>query len=108
MQQLAEHNLVPEAWGGDTIMVEVSALQGTGLEDLLEQIVLVAEIEELVASPEGRARGVVLEAELEVGRGPVASVVVQRGTLRVGDAVVAGAAWGKVKALIDDRGDQDR
>ncbi len=106
MQQLAEHNLVPEAWGGDTIMVEVSALQGTGLEDLLEQIVLVAEVEELVASPEGRARGVVLEAELEVGRGPVASVVVQRGTLRVGDPVVAGAAWGRVKALVDDRGDQ--
>src|SRR5579884_1676652 len=105
MQQLAEHNLVPEAWGGDTIMVEVSALQGTGLEDLLEQIVLVAEIEELVASPEGRARGVVLEAELEVGRGPVATVVVLSGTLRVGDAVVAGAAWGKVKALIDDRGE---
>ncbi|MBV8461817.1 MAG: translation initiation factor IF-2, partial [Acidimicrobiales bacterium] len=105
MQQLAEQNLVPEAWGGDTIMVEVSALQGLGIDDLLEQIVLVAEVEELVASPEGRARGVVLEAELEVGRGPVASVIVERGTLRVGDPLVAGAAWGRVKALVDDHGD---
>jgi translation initiation factor IF-2 len=105
MQQLAEQNLVPEAWGGDTIMVQVSALQGTGIEDLLEQIVIVAEVEELVASPEGRARGVVLEAELEIGRGPVASVIVQRGTLRVGDPLVAGAAWGRVKALVDEHGD---
>jgi translation initiation factor IF-2 len=105
MQQLAEQNLVPEAWGGDTIMVQVSALQGTGIDDLLEQIVVVAEVEELVASPEGRARGVVLEAELEIGRGPVASVIVQRGTLRVGDPLVAGAAWGRVKALVDEHGD---
>ena len=105
MQQLAEHNLVPEAWGGDTIMIEVSALQGLGIDDLLEQIVVVAEVEELTASPEGRARGVVLEAELEIGRGPVASVIVQRGTLRIGDPVVAGAAWGRVKALVDEHGD---
>jgi len=106
LQQLSEHGLVPEAWGGDTIAVEVSALQNLGIEDLLEQVVLVAEIEELVASPEGRARGVVLEAELEIGRGPVASVIVERGTLRVGDPIVAGAAWGKVKALVDDHGNQ--
>ena len=106
LQQLSEHGLVPEAWGGDTITVEISALQNLGIEDLLEQIVLVAEVEELVASPEGRARGIVLEAELEVGRGPVASVIVERGTLRVGDPIVAGAAWGKVKALVDDHGDQ--
>ena len=106
LQQLSERGLVPEAWGGDTITVEVSALQNLGVDDLLEQIVLVAEIEELVASPEGRARGVVIEAELEAGRGPVASVIVERGTLRVGDPIVAGAAWGKVKALVDDRGDQ--
>ena len=106
LQQLSEHGLVPEAWGGDTIAVEVSALQSLGIEDLLEQIVLVAEIEELQASPEGRARGVVLEAELEIGRGPVASVIVERGTLRVGDPIVAGAAWGKVKALVDDHGHQ--
>ncbi|HWD52502.1 MAG TPA: translation initiation factor IF-2 [Acidimicrobiales bacterium] len=106
LQQLSEQGLVPEAWGGDTITVEVSALQDLGIDDLLEQIVLVAEVEELVASPEGRARGVVIEAELEVGRGPVASVIVEQGTLRVGDPIVAGAAWGKVKALVDEHGDQ--
>ncbi len=106
LQQLSEHGLVPEAWGGDTIAVEVSALQNLGVDDLLEQIVLVAEVEELRASPEGHARGFVLEAELEVGRGPVASVIVERGTLRVGDPIVAGAAWGKVKALVDDKGEQ--
>ncbi len=97
---------MPEQWGGDTIIVEVSALQGTGIDDLLEHLILMAEVEEYRASPEGRARGVVLEANLETGRGPVATVIVQRGTLRVGDAVVAGSAWGKVKALIDDHGDQ--
>jgi translation initiation factor IF-2 len=105
LQQLSERGLVPEAWGGDTIVVEVSALQGTGIEDLLEQISTVAEVEELTARVEGEARGVVLEANLEAGRGPVATVIVQAGTLRVGDPVVAGAAWGKVKALIDDQGD---
>ena len=105
LQQLSERGLVPEAWGGDTIVVEVSALQGTGIENLLEQIVLVAEVEELTARVEGEARGVVLEANLEAGRGPVATVIVEQGTLRVGDPVVAGAAWGKVKALVDDRGD---
>lgn len=106
LQQLSEYGLVAEAWGGDTITVEVSALQNLGVDDLLEQIVLLAEVEELVASPEGSARGVVIEAELEIGRGPVASVIVDRGTLRVGDSIVAGAAWGKVKALVDDKGDQ--
>jgi len=105
LQQLSERELVPEAWGGDTIVIEVSALQGTGIEDLLEQIILVAEVEELTARVEGEARGVVLEANLEAGRGPVATLIVQQGTLRVGDPVVAGAAWGKVKALVDDRGD---
>ncbi len=105
LQQLSERGLVPEAWGGDTIVVEVSALQGTGIEELLEQITLVAEVEELTARVEGEARGVVLEANLEAGRGPVATVIVQQGTLRVGDPVVAGAAWGKVKALVDDLGD---
>jgi len=106
LQQLSERGLVPEAWGGDTIAVQVSALERTGVEDLLEQIALVAEVEELQASPEGRAMGTVLEANLEAGRGPVATVIVESGTLRVGDAVVAGAAWGKVKALVDDAGDQ--
>jgi translation initiation factor IF-2 len=105
LQQLSERGLVPEAWGGDTIVVEVSALQGTGIDSLLEQITLVAEVEELTARVEGEARGVVLEANLEAGRGPVATVIVQQGTLRVGDPVVAGAAWGKVKALVDDLGD---
>ena len=105
MQQLSEQGLVPEAWGGDTITVELSALQSAGIEDLLTQIVVLAEVLELRANPEGRARGVVLEANLDIGRGPVATVVVQSGTLRVGDTIVAGPAWGKVKALIDDTGD---
>jgi translation initiation factor IF-2 len=106
LQQLSEQGLTPEAWGGDTIVVQVSALQSLGIDDLLEQLAVVAELEELQASPEARGRGVVLEANLESGRGPVATVIVQSGTLRVGDSVVAGAAWGKVKALIDDRGEQ--
>ncbi len=106
MQQLSEHGLVPEAWGGDTITVEVSALQDLGIDDLLDHIAALAEVLELKASPEGRARGTVLEANLDVGRGPVATVIVQSGTLRVGDPIVAGPAWGRVKALIDDRGDQ--
>ncbi|MGH9086941.1 MAG: translation initiation factor IF-2 [Acidimicrobiales bacterium] len=105
LQQLSERGLVPEAWGGDTIVVQVSALEGTGIDDLLEQITLVAEVEELRASPEGRARGTVLEATRDPGRGPVATLIVESGTLRVGDPVVAGAAWGRVKALVDDHGD---
>ncbi|HEX9968637.1 MAG TPA: translation initiation factor IF-2, partial [Acidimicrobiales bacterium] len=105
LQQLSEHELVPEAWGGDTITVEVSALQNLGIDDLLEQLLVVADIEELTANPEGRARGTVLEANLDTGRGPVATVIVESGTLRVGDPVVAGAAWGRVRALIDDKGD---
>ena len=103
-QQLSEHGLVPEEWGGDTIMVEVSALHNLGIDELLEQLLLVADVEELEANPEGRAAGLVLEGNLDVGRGPVATVLVQRGTLRVGDPVVAGAAWGRVRALLDDRG----
>ncbi len=106
MQQLSERGLVPESWGGDTIMVEVSALQGLGIDDLLEQILVLSEVLELRASPEGRARATVLEANLDIGRGPVATAIVQRGTLRIGDPIVAGAAWGRVRALIDDRGDQ--
>ncbi|MSX69022.1 MAG: translation initiation factor IF-2, partial [Actinobacteria bacterium] len=106
LQQLTEHELVPEKWGGDTIVVEVSALQETGIQELLEQLVIVAEVEELTAPLVGKARGSVLEANLEIGRGPVATVIVQRGVLRVGDPIVAGAAWGKAKALINDRGEQ--
>ncbi|HZU72121.1 MAG TPA: translation initiation factor IF-2 [Acidimicrobiales bacterium] len=105
MQQLSEQGLVPEQWGGDTIMVEISALQNLGVDDLLEQLLLLADVEELTANPEGRARGTVLEANLDIGRGPVATVLVEKGTLRVGDPVVAGAAWGKVRALVDDKGD---
>ncbi|HWD24533.1 MAG TPA: translation initiation factor IF-2 [Acidimicrobiales bacterium] len=106
MQQLSEHGLVPEPWGGDTIMVEVSAIQNLGIAELLEQLIVLSEVLELKADPEGPARGTVLEANLDIGRGPVATVIVQSGTLRVGDTIVAGAAWGKVKALIDDQGDQ--
>ena len=106
LQQIAEHGLVPEKWGGDTICVEVSALQGLGVDDLLEQVLLIAEVGELTARTEGPAVGSVLEANLEVGRGPVATVMVQKGQLKLGDAIVAGAAWGKVKAMIDDKGRQ--
>ncbi len=106
LQQLSEHGLVPEKWGGETITVEISALQNLGIDELLEQVLLVAELEELTARPEGRATGTVLEANLEVGRGPVATVMVQQGVLSVGDVVVAGPAFGKVKALIDDQGNQ--
>ncbi len=106
LQQIAEHGLVPEKWGGETICVEVSALQGLGIDDLLEQVLLIAEVEEYAARTQGRAVGTVLEANLEVGRGPVATVMVQKGQLKLGDAIVAGAAWGKVKALIDDKGRQ--
>jgi len=106
LQQLSEHGLVAEKWGGETIIVECSALQSLGIDDLLEQLVIVAEVEELRAPTTGRARGAVLEANLEAGRGPVATVVIQKGTLKVGDAIVAGAAWGKAKALIDEHGKQ--
>ena len=102
---VAEQGLVPESWGGDTIYCEVSALKNQGIEELLDQVLLVAEVEDFRASPQGRAEGVVLESNLDIGRGPVATVLVQHGTLRVGDPVVAGAAWGRVRALLDDRGE---
>jgi len=106
--QLAEHDLVPESWGGDTVVVEVSALQNLGVDDLLDNLNVVAEIEDLRADPNGRSQGVVLESFLDVGRGPVATVLVQRGTLKVGDPLVAGAAWGRVRALVDANGEQVR
>ena len=106
LTQLAEYELVPEAWGGDTIVVEMSAQQNLGIDDLLEQLNVVAELEDLTANPQGRAKGVVLEANLDIGRGPVATVLVDKGTLKVGDPIVAGAAWGKVRALINERGEQ--
>ncbi len=103
-QQLSELGLVPEAWGGDTIMCEISALQNFGITELLEHLAVLAEVMELSSTPMGKARGVVLEANLDVGRGPVATVIVLRGTLKVGDSIVAGPAWGRVKALIDSTG----
>jgi translation initiation factor IF-2 len=106
MQQLSEYELVPESWGGETVMVEVSALQNLGIDDLLENVLLIADLEDLRANPDGRARGVVLESNLDIGRGPVATVLVQHGMLRVGEPMVAGASWGRVRALIDDKGNQ--
>ncbi|NMA92394.1 MAG: translation initiation factor IF-2 [Firmicutes bacterium] len=103
-QQLAEHNLVPEEWGGDTIVVSVSALKGEGISELLEMILLMAEVSELSANPDLPARGTVIEARLDRGRGPVATVLVQDGTLRVTDAVICGSIPGRVRAMIDEQG----
>ena len=102
--QLAERGLVPESYGGDVITVPMSAMTGDGVEELLDQILLVAELEELTAPTTGRAVGIVLEAHLDRGRGPVATVLVQQGTLSIGEPMVAGAAWGRVRAMTDDRG----
>ncbi|MGA0879532.1 MAG: translation initiation factor IF-2, partial [Ilumatobacteraceae bacterium] len=106
LSQLSEQGLVPESWGGDTICVEMSAQQGLGVDDLIEQLTIVAEVEELTANPTGRAKGVVLEANLDTGRGPVATILVDKGTLKVGDPIVAGGSWGRVRAMIDDKGQQ--
>ena len=106
LSELSEQELVAESWGGDTIVVEMSAQQNLGIDDLLAQLVVVAELEELTANPTGRAKGIVLEANLDTGRGPVATVLVDKGTLRVGDPIVAGGAWGRVRAMIDDTGKQ--
>ncbi len=105
-QELTEHQLVPEDWGGDTTMVPVSALKGDNLDELLEMILLVAEVEELSANPDRLAKGTIIEAHLDRNRGPVATLLVQNGTLRVGDSIVAGSALGKVRAMIDDRGEK--
>lgn len=105
-QQLAELGLMPEEWGGDTIFVPVSAKQRIGLGDLLEAILLVAEVQELKADPNAPAQGVVIESKLDKGRGPVATIIVQQGTFKQGDAVVAGEAYGRIKALLDDRGNR--
>ena len=103
-QELTEHGLVAEEWGGDTICVNVSALKKEGLEDLMEMILLVAEMNEFKANPDRPARGTVIEAELDKGRGPVATVLVQNGTLSVGDTIIAGTAFGRVRAMMDDKG----
>ena len=103
-QELTEYDLIPEDWGGSTIFVPVSAHTKEGIETLLEMILLVAEVKELKANPNRNARGLVIEAELDKGKGPVATVLVQKGTLHVGDAIAAGSCYGKVRAMIDDRG----
>ena len=103
-QELTEYELIPEDWGGSTIFVPVSAKTGEGLEDLMEMIALTAEVMELKANPNRRARGLVLEAKLDKGRGSVANILVQKGTLRVGDPIAAGSAFGKVRAMMDDKG----
>ena len=103
-RELTELGLVVEEWGGDTVCVPISAKQGEGIPDLLENLFLVADILELKADPECAAEGVVIEAKLDKTRGPLATLLVQKGTLRLGDALVAGAAWGKTKAMFDDKG----
>jgi translation initiation factor IF-2 len=103
-QELTEHGLLVEDWGGDTIAVEVSALKKIGLEHLLEMINIVSEMKELKANPNKPARGTIIEAQLDKGRGPVATVLVQNGTLNVGDIVVTGACFGRIRAMIDDKG----
>ena len=103
-QELAEYELIPEDWGGSTICVPVSAHTGEGIKELLEMVLLTAEVMELKANPNRRARGLVIEAELDKGKGPVATVLVQKGTLRVGDPIAAGSAYGKVRAMMDDQG----
>ncbi|QGP93266.1 Elongation factor 4 [Neomoorella glycerini] len=105
-QQLTEYGLVPEEWGGDTIMVPVSALKKEGLNELLEMTLLTADMMELKANPNRPARGIVIEAQLDKGRGPVATMLVQKGTLKVGDNLVAGAVYGRVRALFDDKGER--
>ena len=105
LQQLSEHELIPTAWGGTTEFVKVSAKTGEGIDDLLETILLTADVLELKANPNRKARALVLEAKLDKGRGPVANVLIQKGTLKVGDFISAGAASGKVRAMINDRGE---
>ncbi|MBQ8505542.1 MAG: translation initiation factor IF-2, partial [Clostridia bacterium] len=103
-QQLTEYELLAEEWGGDTIMVPVSAKTGMGIDTLLESVLLVTEIKELKANPKKRATGTIIEAKLDKGRGPVATILVANGTLNVGDYLIAGAATGKIRAMFDDKG----
>ena len=107
-QQLSEMELIPEDWGGDTIMVPVSARSHEGIDDLLEMILLVAEVKELKANPKLPAHGTIVEAKLDKGRGPVATVLIQKGTLTIGDYIIAGTTHGRVRALINDRGEKVR
>ncbi|HZJ77758.1 MAG TPA: translation initiation factor IF-2 [Clostridia bacterium] len=104
MQQLTEHELVPEEWGGDIICVPVSAMTGMNIDKLLESVILVSEMKELKANPNRSAKGIVIEAKLDKGRGPVSTLLVQNGTLKLGDTVVAGAAVGRIRVMTDERG----
>ena len=103
-QQLSDHGLAPEEWGGDTVMVDVSARTGDGIEQLLEMVLLVAEMNELKADPTAQAEGIVVEANLDKGKGPVATVIVTQGTLRKGNIISTGSTWGKIRAMLDDSG----
>ena len=105
-QQLAEQGLITEDWGGDTICVPISALKGENIDELLEMVLLVAEMEELKANPKRYAEGVIIESKLDKGRGPVATVLIRNGTMKVGDALLAGPACGRVRAMFDDKGNQ--
>src|SRR5699024_8789035 len=104
MQELTEYQLISEDWGGDTIFVPISAIQREGIDELLEMILLVAEMEELKANPQNVAFGTVIDAQLDRGRGAVATLLVQDGTLRVGDALVVGNTYGRVRAMVSDIG----
>ncbi len=104
MQELTEYELVPEAWGGDTIFVPISAIQGEGIDNLLEMILLVSEVEEYKANPNRYATGTVIEAQLDKGKGTIATLLVQNGTLRVGDPIVVGTSFGRVRAMVSDIG----
>ena len=103
-QQMQERNIAAEDWGGETVTVPVSALKGTGLSDLLDMIILQADVLELKANPKAEASGIVIESQVDVGRGPLATLLIQRGTLKIGDALVCGAQWCKVRAMFDDKG----
>jgi translation initiation factor IF-2 len=103
-QQMQERNIAPEDWGGETVTVPVSAIKGTGISDLLDMILLQADVLELKANPKTEASGVIIESQIDVGRGPLATVIIQRGTLKVGDSIVCGPHWAKVRAMFDDQG----
>jgi translation initiation factor IF-2 len=102
--QMQQRNIAPEDWGGETIVVPVSAVKGTGIPDLLEMILLQADVMELKANPKAEPSGIIIESQIEVGRGPLSTVIVQRGTLKIGDALICGAHWCKVRAMFDDKG----
>ena len=107
-QEIIEYELIPEDWGGSTVFVPVSAHTKEGIPELLEMILLTAEVKELKANPNRNARGLIIEAELDKGKGPVATVLVQKGVLHVGDTVAAGSCYGKVRAMMDDKGPQSQ